>query len=125
MKWKCAEDGCFNDLKRPALGLLDSSLPGSVGFTDVDGMVELNGSFLMLEFKGPGVPLPTGQQIMFRRLTRGGRRNCVFVVEGDAHRMDFTVIKAFRGGADGPWEKCTLGGLRRMVSEWAAEAERG
>ena len=43
--------------------------PGTkIRITDLDGMVERNGFFLLLETKGPGVPVPLGQSIMFERL---------------------------------------------------------
>lgn len=45
--------------------------------TDVDGMVEHKGKFLLLETKAPGVFLKQGQQIMLDRM---------------ASRSDYTVI---------------------------------
>jgi hypothetical protein len=46
--------GCFGDTK--------------IEPTDIDGIVERNGHFLVLETKKPGNPLVQGQRIMFNRL---------------------------------------------------------
>ena len=36
--------------------------------TDIDGLVERNGHFLLLEAKNPGKEVPVGQQILFDKL---------------------------------------------------------
>lgn len=40
--------------------------------TDIDGIVEKKGYFLLLETKNPGKEIPDGQKIMFDRLIRRG-----------------------------------------------------
>ena len=74
MRWLCDRDGCFNERMRLRLGVYDHCFPGAIGLSDVDGAVELNGYFLLLEWKASAAPVPTGQRIMFERLTAPDER---------------------------------------------------
>jgi len=51
---------------------LGDTLPGRVAPTDLDFVLEKNGCFLVLEFKGDGAPLPQGQRITLKTLVRKG-----------------------------------------------------
>lgn len=51
-------------------GFLDAHLPGRIKVGDADGLLEIAGNFLLIETKAPGVPIPTGQEIMFKRWAR-------------------------------------------------------
>ena len=44
--------------------------------TDIDGLVERNGKFLVIETKSPGKDIPRGQQILFDQMVETG----IFVV---------------------------------------------
>ena len=47
-------------------GFLDRCFGNTnIRVTDIDGMVERNGKFLLIETKQYGVDIPTGQRIMF------------------------------------------------------------
>ena len=46
--------------------------PTRISFGDLDGVVERNGKFLVIETKGEGIPVPRGQAIMFDRLVEKG-----------------------------------------------------
>ena len=53
-------------------GFLDECFPGTrIRVTDIDGLVERNGHFLLIEAKSPGKDIPTGQRILFDRLEIG------------------------------------------------------
>jgi hypothetical protein len=41
---------------------------GKIKPTDIDGLVERNGQFLLIEAKGPGVPVKMAQDIVHRNL---------------------------------------------------------
>ncbi len=45
-------------------------LPRGVEPSDIDQVIENDGSFLFIEFKRPGQTMPTGQRILFNRLSR-------------------------------------------------------
>lgn len=58
---------------------------GKIQMGDIDGMVERNGYFLMVETKRPGVKLNTGQSIMFEAFAR--MPNCtVIVIWGETNK---------------------------------------
>jgi hypothetical protein len=50
--------------------VLSDTLPGKLGFTDIDGVMERHGYFLFLEKKRVGVKIPTGQRILFEKLSQ-------------------------------------------------------
>ncbi len=75
---------CGTKVTAAQLGLRDYSwlkLPGRVGPTDIDFLLERNGDFLALEFKPNGVRPGQGQQITFDALGKKGFD--VWTVEGD------------------------------------------
>jgi hypothetical protein len=49
---------------------VSNQLPGKMKVSDIDGFVEVNGHFLILETKTPGVPIPLGQKIAYERLQK-------------------------------------------------------
>lgn len=62
--------GCFGDTK---------IMP-----TDVDGLVERNGLFLVLETKQSGAEVPQGQLITFQQLAKTGKFT-IFIIWGKKH----------------------------------------
>lgn len=85
-------DGCFGNT--------------NIRVTDVDGLVERNGQFLMIESKGAGVPIPLGQKIMHDQWVRRG--NSLLVVWGEPNiplRIEF---------------RSNIGGLRTREVESAS-----
>ncbi len=74
----------INDPKKFVAGLwdwgcLDSCFPGRMKVTDIDGFLERNSKFLVLETKGKGVPVPKGQEIMFKNMQKTGLFTVVIV----------------------------------------------
>jgi hypothetical protein len=69
LTWNCDLKGCYHDKACPKLGLFDECFPGKIGMGDVDGIVEINGNFLILEWKAFTSEIPRGQELMFERLT--------------------------------------------------------
>jgi len=68
MRWDCRTQGCFNLKKRPKIERFADCLPGRIALTDVDGVTELCGNVLYLEWKSHQ-GLGDGQRILFERLT--------------------------------------------------------
>lgn len=96
--------------------------PRQISFSDVDGIVEINGNGLLLEWK-PSQEITTGQRIMYTRLTR----TCplmVIVVAGDAQTMVVSARCVFREGRQGKWKQASLDDVKRLFSGWARWAER-
>jgi hypothetical protein len=117
MNWDCATQGCFNRKKRLKFSVFKDSLPGRISFSDVDGIVEVNGNLLLLEWKNHR-ELGTGQRILFERLTRFCPAT-VLIVKGDAESMAVDSVAVAWAGHIGPPHPTDLDGLRRMVQGWA------
>lgn len=125
LRWKCEDRGCYRQLM-PKLGAFDGCFPGRIGMSDVDGIVEIGGRFLLLEWKAQGGTLATGQRIMFERMTAGNMdplKFTVIVVCGHPRTLKVESVQVFSRGKAGPSEPIGLDGLKRRISAWAARAE--
>lgn len=121
MRWDCSKDGCFNTLRRPAIELFADCFPGKINFGDVDGLVEINANFCLLEWKGDGGSIKTGQRITYERFTaREG--NAVFVVEGDAKTMAVRRYCKFKLGKQHEWIDGDLGAVKAAIRGWVSQA---
>ena len=92
-------------------------LPGRISFTDVDGLVEINGNLLFMEWK-EHQGLGTGQRILFERLTRFCPA-VVLIVEGDAEDMTVSSISTAWDGIIGPHKQADIEYLRAQIRMWA------
>ena len=122
MRWDCEVSGCFNIKRRPKTEVFADCFPGRISFGDVDGIVEIGGNVLLLEWKSASNgTLSRGQAIMHERLTT----LCpitVFVVVGDPETMVVQEMGAIYHGARVPAEgltAVTLDGLKARVRAWA------
>ena len=117
MNWDCQRQGCFNLEKRLKFGVFKECLPGNISFSDVDGIVEINGNLLLLEWKDHP-HINTGQRILFERLTRLCPAT-VLIVEGDAEHMTVNTIRTAWQGVIMPPEVDDLDGLRARIQAWS------
>jgi hypothetical protein len=118
LRWNCDGDGCFNKKRRPKIEVFAVCFPGRINFGDVDGLVEINGYFCLLEWKGDGGKINTRQRISFEQFTlRKG--NIVFVVNGDAETMEVHSYCTFFGGQQKPSQKANLDEVMARMSGWA------
>ena len=124
MRWDCRpeRDGCYRRLGQPDLTLLDECFPGRIAMTDVDGLVEIDGRFLFIEWKRRG-DVPAGQRIMFERLTKHPEFT-VLVILGDPASMTVERYDVFRNGRRRGWRDCDMRGLKRHIRTWAERASR-
>lgn len=123
IRWDCNVKGCYRKLM-PRLEAFDDCFPGSIGMSDVDGIVEYRGRFLLLEWKAPGGTLTRGQSIMFEQMTAASPMFTVVVVAGEPQDMTVDTVQVFQGGKSKPPEKCTFDSLRARIFAWAKRAER-
>ena len=121
------------DIRNPALrGVLwnwkpiADALPGKMGVSDLDGIIERKGRFLVFECKKPEEPMPVGQQILLRALNREPHFTVLWII-GDPHTGevdDYGDIDPDTGefgslvGPDGlgPWDYARM---------WYEAVERG
>ena len=117
LRWDCATRGCFNVKKRPKIEVFAECFPGNIQMGDVDGIVEINGQVLMLEWK-EHEPISTGQRIMYRRMTESPACH-VIVVIGNPETMVVEKYTYFRDGAMAEWFFGGLDDLKELIRSWA------
>lgn len=123
MRWNCDEDGCFNKYRRPKIEMFADCFPGQINFGDVDGMVEINGFFALLEWKGEGGCIKTGQRISYENHTKRDG-NIVFCVEGDAETMEVKRYCVFWEGGQRPWKDGSLEDVKAAIRWWVARQKK-
>lgn len=84
--------------------------------TDVDGLVERNGRFLVLEAKKPGVRIKQGQKITFNALRNTGLFTIVIVWGENSKPQEMLVM--YPPPLQPKQGKATLEDLRRVVRWW-------
>lgn len=124
MRWNCREKGkCYNETLRPRIEEFAGCFPGRISFSDVDGIVEIGGYFLLLEWKSAGGSVQGGQAIMYRNMTALSRKFTVIVVCGHPREMTVETVQIFTGGEAGPVEKLDFGQLCARIQNWADRAK--
>ena len=124
MGWDCEKSGCFNKERRPKIEIFCDCFPGKINFGDVDGIVEINGRGLMLEWKTSMKKLtfPIGQKIMYERLT-SGRKLTVLGIIGDAKTMVCSKYCIFWDGKQGQWIDSDLKEIKNRIKQWVEWAK--
>lgn len=118
MRWDCGRSGCFNMERRPKIEEFADCFPRRINFGDIDGLVELNGKFCLLEWKGDGGMVREGQRRTYVEWTRVFG-NIVFVVEGDAKTMAVRRYGIFWNGKQKPWTVADMSDLKIRIRDWA------
>lgn len=118
MRWDCDSKGCFNVVKRPKIEVFKPCFPGKISFGDIDGIVEIGGMALLLEWKPSRDELRTAQEIMYRNLSKDGKVTAIVVV-GDAKTMDVSASQYFKLGERSEWKDCDLEYVKRFCAAWA------
>lgn len=123
MRWDCEKQGCFNIKCRPKIEVFSGIFPGRINFGDVDGIVEINGKALLLEWKSPGQILRTGQRIMYERITKSGDFTviCIF---GNAETMECEEYFLFFKGKQLEPTKCDLDRVKDKIRGWVGYAQK-
>lgn len=120
LRWDCVTSGCFNRKCRPKIEVFAELFPGAIYMGDVDGLVEINGHFFLMEWKTHFGTLPKGQEIMYQRLAMKGFY--VLVVSGDAETMEVSGCCSFWGGNWQPWQVANMDNIRGRITRWVAYA---
>jgi hypothetical protein len=123
MRWNCLEKGCFNHKQRPKLELFCDCFPDRINFGDIDGIVEISGNALLLEWKGDAKELPTGQRIMYQKLTGEGVVTAI-ILAGDARSMTVSHRRVARRGKLSEWEPAALDDACEYMRRWARWAKQ-
>ena len=122
LRWKCDDQGCFNQKQRPKIEMFAECLPGKCAFGDVDAITEIGGRGLVLEWKSQRMELPVGQSIMWKRFTKGAIFSAIFIA-GDAETMHVTDVGVFYDGKWHGWTASNLANLKQRITDWATWAK--
>jgi hypothetical protein len=101
----------------PDWGFLDSAFSNKIRVGDIDGIVEANGSLLILEWKTTGYPVPTGQRIMFEKITPGGKIT-VIVIWGDPEETTTTHYQVFFNGKSQEKQEADSETIKDFCKRW-------
>lgn len=119
LRYDCEQSGCFNKKKRPKIEQFADCFPSGIGFTDVDGIVEIGGKGLLLEWKpAPVLITETGQGIMYRKLTKSSLLT-VICLAGNAETMEVSHMASFTAGIFCDWKPSSLFEAQATVLKWA------
>jgi len=88
--------------------------------TDIDGLVERNGKFLLIEAKAPNVELKRGQQITFQALQKTGVFS-ILIVWGETNKPERMQLWTRKG--EMLIDPASLDKLRQIVAKWFAWAD--
>ena len=120
LRWVCDRDGCFNRVKRPKIEVFSDCFEHGINFGDVDGLVERNGHFLLLEWKSVR-KVPIGQQRLHSAILRDDRWTIVLVCgDPESMRVDSFEVRRKRGRQTG----IGLPALKAKMRSWFLYAER-
>jgi len=119
LRWDCEKQGCFNIKRRPKIEVFSDCFPGRINFGDVDGIVEINGRALMLEWKTHRGALPTGQAIMYRKITETGLIS-VLCVAGNAETMECEGYSIYKKGTFYEFKPGNLDKVKEVIRKWVA-----
>lgn len=117
LRWDCVKQGCFNLKRRPKIEVFADCFPGRINFGDVDGIVEINSKALLLEWKTGKGTIPTGQKIMYERITKDGNIT-VICIAGNAETMECHSYALFFKGKFYDYKKCDLCGIKNVIKKW-------
>ena len=125
MRWKCDINGCFNIKRRPKIEVFADCFPRKINFGDVDGLVELNGWFCLLEWKGDGGELRQGQRRSYIEFTNEARPgNIVLVVKGNPETMVVENYSYFWAGNHFPTITADINALKKRIRWWVDWTEQ-
>jgi len=122
LRWDCEKQGCFNKKRRPKIEIFSDCFPGRINFGDVDGIVEINGRGLFLEWKGNNGNIPKGQQILHEKLTKDGLLTTLCVV-GDPEEMKCEKYCLFFKGKQTKFKECDLAKVKHIIKKWVNYAQ--
>ncbi len=100
--------GCFGDTQ--------------IAPTDIDGFVERNGKFLILETKAPGVEVKTGQEITFNALVRIAGA-VVIVIWGNRGNPERIKVYSQKEPKGKEYDNADMSTLRWLVKTWFQMAD--
>jgi hypothetical protein len=101
-------------------GFLNSALPGKIRPMDIDGIVERNGHFLVLEGKSLGASMSTGQRITLENLSEKPKVH-VLILYGEPKSSKPEKMRLLDHHSEPV--SCDPEMVRKVVKSWVKHAE--
>lgn len=121
IKWDCPSDGCYRDHLPDWTPFNDCFPRTGIRISDIDGMVEIGGHFLFLEWKPARVPVPEGQLNALARLSVLPRVTVLILWGTDTlHPEQWQVIHQGELHPAHPVDHDTL---HAFIAAWATTAD--
>ena len=110
--------------------LYDDVFSHGIGFTDIDGAVERNGIFLILEDKSLDATIPQGQLVFYKQLHRLGQGKILIIFQYGRTTDKPEYIRVIFTNRFGSPElsrliPCNLDLLREVIRQWYNAADSG
>ena len=121
--WDCKDgENCYRDHVLPNWAVFNECfVPTKIKITDIDGAVERNGHLLFFEVKQRTKDIPTGQRILFEKLTEISNRITVILlyIPGPGKEMDIQEYAVFwKGKMTEDWTPTTTEEIQNRVRDW-------
>ena len=125
MRHNCESQGCFNLNRRPKIEVFSECFPRKIAMADVDGVVEMGGRFLFLEWKTPDAPISFGGKLTLSSFSRIPG-SIAIAAWGDAKTMEVCKLMLWCGGRgyESPYLP-SLEVLKQWMERWASFADKG
>jgi len=95
IRWDCLDQGCYMHKCHPRIEIFADCFPEKIAMSDIDGVVEISGYFLFMEWKGRGGKLTEGQKMLIERLTALSPKVVFYLVYGDSQTMEVTKFQRY------------------------------
>lgn len=94
-------------------GFLDECFaPSKIKITDIDGLIERKGSFLLIETKLPNIEVPKGQAILFDALLKTGCFH-ILIIWGHRNQPEYRMFWGMKRKVP-----ATVESIQEIVRRW-------
>ena len=124
MRHSCEYQGCFNLNRRPKIEVFAECFPRKIAMADVDGVVEMGGRFLFLEWKTPNAPISWGGRMTLCSFSKIPG-SIAIAAWGNAKTMDICQLMLWWDGRcyESPYDP-SLERLKTWMERWASFADK-
>lgn len=122
LDWECDKaEHCYNMLSRSRLKAFDVCFAATgrkIRIGDGDGLVEVRGHILLLEWVSINRKVNDAQIELFKRFTVNSGKQAVIIIESDGARMPVRRFRIINKGKVGEWREASIHEAREWVSAW-------
>lgn len=116
---------CYRDTYAPKFNVFSECFPGKIEMSDADGIVEINGNFLCVEFKYSidNISEYDGQTRMLKRMSTIPGWSVAFI-ECDARTMACTGVRWVVDGSLEDKHDVDIDDVKAIFAEWSEHARK-